>query len=60
MSSIYYLDGDQLQKLRDMVNRLHSGSDAMRDEGHKLWLLVNYVSDFQEVVDPDQPKGAVK
>jgi|DEB19_MinimDraft_3_1074340.scaffolds.fasta_scaffold04152_6 HPt (histidine-containing phosphotransfer) domain-containing protein len=28
-----------MPKMRDIYARLHGGSDAMRDEGHKLWLL---------------------
>jgi hypothetical protein len=28
-----------LPKLHQINTRLHSGSDAMRNEGHKLWLI---------------------
>jgi len=28
-----------LERLEPIQRRLHSGSDAMRDEGHKVWLL---------------------
>ena len=49
--SIFYLTGEQMEKLCAIEKRLHSGSDAMRDEGHKLWLIVNTVREYQEVVD---------
>lgn len=32
---------EMLPKLRQAQARLHNGSDAMRDEGHKLWLICN-------------------
>jgi hypothetical protein len=35
---------EQLPKLLEIQTRLHSGSDAMRDEGHKLWLICTYLS----------------
>lgn len=28
-----------LERLEPIQHRLHGGSDAMRDEGHKIWLL---------------------
>lgn len=28
-----------LERLEPIQRRLHNGSDAMRDEGHKVWLL---------------------
>jgi hypothetical protein len=31
--------GEILDRLEPIQRRLHSGSDAMRDEGHKVWLL---------------------
>jgi hypothetical protein len=40
---VYYLDGDQLRVLNAISDALHSGSDAMRDLGHKLWLVLNQV-----------------
>jgi len=30
-----------MPKIKAIYSRLHSGSDEMRDEGHKLWLLYN-------------------
>jgi hypothetical protein len=32
-----------MPKLHGIQTRLHSGSDAMRDEGHKLWLIHNHL-----------------
>lgn len=32
-----------LPKLQQIHTRLHSGSDAMRDEGHKLWLVYGHL-----------------
>ena len=43
-----YLEGVQeavsdyyLPKIKNIVTRLHGGTDDMRDEGHKLWLVYN-------------------
>ena len=40
-----------LPTLQQIHTRLHSGSDAMRDEGHKLWLVYGHLkhvlSEFQ-------------
>jgi hypothetical protein len=36
----YYIEEEVFEKLRRISDRLHSGSDAMRDEGHKLWLVL--------------------
>lgn len=30
-----------LPKIKNIFTRLHGGTDAMRDEGHKLWLIYN-------------------
>ena len=40
---VFLIDEDQITKLRAIEQRLHSGSDAMRDEGHKLWLVLKEV-----------------
>lgn len=37
----YFVDEEVFEKLRRIEQRLHGGSDAMRDEGHKLWLVLN-------------------
>lgn len=37
------VDEDQLASLRGIEQRLHAGSDKMRDEGHKLWLTLNQI-----------------
>jgi hypothetical protein len=31
------------------TRRLNAGSDAMRDEGHKLWLVLNRLEDHNAV-----------
>lgn len=35
-------------KMRLIERRLHGGSDAMRDEGHKLWLVLNDIFAINE------------
>ena len=37
----YFVEKEAFEKLRRIEQRLHGGSDAMRDEGHKLWLVLN-------------------
>lgn len=37
------MDEDQRLTLRGIERRLHAGSDKMRDEGHKLWLVLNQI-----------------
>jgi hypothetical protein len=44
----YLIEEEDFQKLRNIERRLHSGSDAMRDEGHKLWLVLNRLDMFVE------------
>jgi hypothetical protein len=41
----YVLLDEQMEKLRAIASRLHNGSDKMRDEGHKLWLIINQLND---------------
>lgn len=41
MSEYYYISKKDLDILRDISKRLHSGSDRERDEGHVLWLIVS-------------------
>ena len=36
----YYIEKEVFEKLRRISDRLHGGSDAMRDEGHKLGLAL--------------------
>lgn len=33
-----------MPKMQAIYTRLHGGSDPMRDEGHKLWLLHNHLT----------------
>jgi hypothetical protein len=33
-----------MPKMQAIYTRLHDGSDPMRDEGHKLWLLCNHLT----------------
>ena len=37
----YFVEKEAFEKLRRIEQRLHGGSDAMRDEGNKLWLVLN-------------------
>jgi hypothetical protein len=45
----YFIEEEDFQKLRNIERRLHAGSDAMRDEGHKLWLVLNRLEDHNAV-----------
>jgi hypothetical protein len=40
-----------LPKLQAIHTRLNSGSDAMRDEGHKVWLICNAITSALNSVD---------
>jgi hypothetical protein len=52
MDNLYVMWPEQLAKIKEICDRLHSGSDAMRDQGHRLWLVLNEVKDQQvETVD---------
>lgn len=43
MDEISYIDAEQLKKLRQIADKLHSMSDAARDQGHQLWLIVTEI-----------------
>ena len=43
METVFVLDADQLKTLFDIAARLQSGTDRERDEGHRLWLLVETI-----------------
>ena len=36
----YFIEKEHFEKLHRISERLHGGSDAMRDEGHKLLLVI--------------------
>lgn len=40
---VYAIESQDLEKLRAMSKRLQAGSDRERDEGHRLWLVVNTI-----------------
>ena len=50
----YFVEKEVFEKLRRIEQRLHGGSDAMRDEGHRLWLVLN---DLPKVELFDQGEG---
>lgn len=43
---IYLLEDVQLERLQAISNRLHNGTDRERDEGHRLWLVLNAVREL--------------
>lgn len=43
METAFVLDSDQLKKLWDIAARLQGGNDKERDEGHRLYLLVETI-----------------
>ncbi len=45
MSESYYLDAEDLAKLRLLSSELQGGNDRERDYGHRLWLIVNRVEE---------------
>lgn len=44
---VYLIEDEQLEQLQNIASRLQGGSDRMRDEGHKLWLLIQTIKDQQ-------------
>jgi hypothetical protein len=43
---IYVIDGADFHKLQALADWLHAGSDTARDEGHKLWLLLDRATEM--------------
>jgi hypothetical protein len=43
METVFVLDAEQLKQLLDIAVRLQSGTDRERDEGHRLWLVVETI-----------------
>jgi hypothetical protein len=43
----YFIEKEQFEKLRAIEKRLHGGSDTMRDEGHKLWLVLDNAHEIE-------------
>ncbi len=39
----YFIEPEELAKLRAVSSTLHAGSDRERDAGHKVWLVVNAI-----------------
>lgn len=37
----YLIDADDMRKLREIERKLHGGTDAQRDLGHQIWLVLN-------------------
>ena len=46
--SLYLIEADDLEKLQCIAATLQSGSDKMRDEGHKLWLVLRNIINLKE------------
>jgi len=40
----FFIDNEQYMALDKLSKDLHAGSDAMRDIGHKLWYLLDFIS----------------
>ena len=47
---ILALELEYLPALKQIADRLQSGSDAQRDEGHRLWILI------QKMIELDIPE----
>lgn len=39
------IEDDDLERLRTIAAALQGGNDRERDQGHKLWLLVNKIKE---------------
>ena len=50
----YAVDEDQLSRMKEISDALHSGNDAMRDLGHKLWLVLNQVREQEMTAVPKE------
>ena len=40
----YFIEKEYFERLRAIEKRLHGGSDAMRDEAHRMWLALDNVN----------------
>ena len=40
-----------MPKMKNIFTRLHGGTDDMRDEGHKLWLIYNDLKQLTQETD---------
>lgn len=56
--NVYLIDEDTHERLVKISNTLQAGSDAMRDQGHVLWLmLARFVGPMDiKVVQPAEGK----
>ena len=54
---IYLIDEDQLRRIQEISSALHNGTDAMRDLGHKLWLVINQVKEQDVPEELTQPSA---
>jgi len=43
METVFVLDDDQIRNLWAIAERLQGGNDKERDEGHRLWVILNQV-----------------
>ena len=53
----YFIEKEEFEKLRAISDRLHAGSDAMRDEGHKLMLALDNMHKVELHVSHFSPWG---
>lgn len=51
----YQIDVDAMNKIKEIVDQLHGGSDKERDIGHRLYLvMMNAVPVVEETVIPGE------
>jgi hypothetical protein len=42
-TDVYYIELIDVVKLRQIASRLMLGNDQERDEGHKIWLIIQSI-----------------
>lgn len=45
-NTVYVLEEGDIQKFRNIVDSLNGGTDRERDFGHRLWLILNNLSEL--------------
>lgn len=56
---VYIMEEEVFERIKEIAAALHGGSDAMRDMGHKLWLLESCIfgpMDIKELRPAEEEK----
>lgn len=57
---VYIIDEETHERLVKISNALHAGSDAMRDQGHVLWLMLARFVGPMDIKDMQPAEGEGK